>query len=410
MISVLSACGGGSGGSTTAPVNTVSSSSAILSSSLSSHSLPGSSISSSSIASEINSSQVSSSASSSAGHAIRPAKIEGFAAYANVTGGAGGQQITVSTGTQLNSALCNRATMSTPIIILVDGTINHGNTSAQGCNTQADVIEIKGMSNVSIIGVGNKALLDEIGIHLRDASNVIIQNIHVRNVKKSGTPISNGGDAIGMENGVTGVWIDHNWLEASGGEKEGYDSLLDMKSGVTDVTVSYNLFNDSSRAGLIGSSDTDDSNNNITFHHNWYHNIEQRTPLVRYALVHSYNNYWSNDSINTMIHGINSRMNAKVLVESNYFYNTNNPLLASSDSSVAGCWQTNNDNTISPQIYYSRSVGNGALAIPEILNGQLQSNCSVSVPYAVEMDASIDVPAIVMANAGVGIVSVTSEK
>jgi len=334
--------------------------------------------------------------------ALRPAKMEGFAAHAGVTGGQGGAVVTVTTGTQLNAALCARATMSTPITILVNGTISHANTTAQGCNTQADVIEIKQMSNVSIIGVGKNALFEEIGIHVRDASNIILQNLHIRNVKKSGSLTSNGGDAIGMETNVNRVWIDHNHLEASGGEKDGYDSLLDMKAGVTNVTVSYNLYNDSSRAGLIGSSDSDDKNTNITFHHNWYKNIEQRTPLIRHALVHMYNNYWSNDRIDYMFHAINSRMNAKALIESNYFYNVNNPLIASDDSDVAGCWQTNDDNTVLPSIYYSRTVGNGALVIPEVVDGQLQSTCSVTVPYTVEMDHSSTVPEIVMANAGVG--------
>lgn len=333
---------------------------------------------------------------------VRPAKIEGFAAYANVTGGAGGEVIYVSTGTELNAALCSgRASKTTPIIIMVDGTINHSNTTAQGCNTVADQIEIKQMSNVSIIGVGTNALFDELGIHVRDSSNIIIQNVHIRNVKKSGTPISNGGDAIGMESGVDKVWIDHNWLEASGGEKDGYDSLLDMKSGVTNVTVSYNLYNDSSRAGLVGYNDDDAANTNITFHHNWYRNIQQRTPLVRQALVHVYNNFWDNDDLNYMIHGINSRANGKVLVESNYFHNANNPLLASDDSPTPGCWQTNNDNTLAPY-YYSRSVGNGALVVPEMIDGQMQSTCVVTVPYTVDMDAAANVPAVVMANAGVG--------
>ncbi len=337
--------------------------------------------------------------------ALRPAKMEGFAAYAGVTGGAGGALVTVTSGTELNAALCSRATMSTPITILVNGTISHANTTVQGCNTQADVIEIKQMSNVSIIGVGTNALFEEIGIHVRDASNIILQNLHIRNVKKSGSPVSNGGDAIGMETNVNRVWIDHNWLEASGGEKDGYDSLLDMKAGVTNVTVSYNLFNDSSRAGLIGSSDSDNKNTNITFHHNWYKNIEQRTPLIRHALVHMYNNYWSNDRMDYMFHAINSRMNAQALVESNYFYNVNNPLIASDDSSVPGCWQTNNGNTVLPEIYYSRTVGNGALVIPQVVDGQLQSTCAVTVPYVVEMDAANDVPAIVMANVGVGKIS-----
>ncbi|AQT61275.1 fibronectin type III domain-containing protein [Cellvibrio sp. PSBB023] len=346
----------------------------------------------------------SSSSISSEANGLRPAKMEGFAAHAGVTGGAGGPVITVTTGTELNAALCGvrNGNRTAPVTIMVNGTINHGNTTAQGCDTQGDVIEIKKTSNVSIIGVGTNALFDEIGIHVRDASNIIIQNVHIRNVKKSGSPTSNGGDAIGMETNVDRVWIDHNWLEASGGEKDGYDSLLDMKSGVTNVTVSYNLFNDSSRAGLVGYNDSD-TNTNITFHHNWYKNIEQRTPLIRNALVHIYNNYWSNPSQTYMIHAINSRANAQALVESNYFYNVNNPLIASKDSPTPGCWQTNNDNTVLPTIYYSRTVENGqAWAIPAVVDGQLQSTCEVSVPYTVTMDAANNIPAIVMANAGVG--------
>ncbi len=82
----------------------------------------------------------------------------------------------------------------------------------------------------------------------------------------------------------------HAWKPAAA-RSDGYDSLLDMKAGVTNVTVSYNHYRNSSRAGLIGSSDDDAANTNITFHHNWYENIEQRTPLLRHGLVHTYNNY-----------------------------------------------------------------------------------------------------------------------
>jgi pectate lyase len=398
---VTSSAGPSSLAASSTPVSSKSSTPLMSNSSVATSINTSSSVVASVAPSSIATSQSSSSVASYNG-ALRPAKMEGFAAHAGVTGGQGGAVVTVTTGTQLNAALCARSTMSTPITILVNGTISHANTTAQGCNTQADVIEIKQMSNVSIIGVGTNALFEEIGIHVRDASNIILQNLHIRNVKKSGSPTSNGGDAIGMETNVNRVWIDHNHLEASGGEKDGYDSLLDMKAGVTNVTVSYNLYNDSSRAGLIGSSDSDDKNTNITFHHNWYKNIEQRTPLIRHALVHMYNNYWSNDRIDYMFHAINSRMNAKALVESNYFYNVNNPLIASDDSDVAGCWQTNDDNTVLPSIYYSRTVGNGALVIPEVVDGQLQSTCSVTVPYTVEMDHSSAVPEIVMANAGVG--------
>src|SRR5690606_21023772 len=144
------------------------------------------------------------------------------------TGGAGGQTVRATTGTQIHAALCSRAADDTPITIEVEGTINHGNTakvSGDSCNTAAGVIELKQVSNVTIVGVGNGATFDQLGIHLREASNIVIQNVTVKNVKKSGSPTSNGGDAIGMESDVRNVWVDHVTLEASGGESEGFDGL-----------------------------------------------------------------------------------------------------------------------------------------------------------------------------------------
>ncbi len=253
---------------------------------------------------------------------------------------------------------------------------------------------------MTLIGVGSSGVLDQIGVHVRNSSNIIIRNLWIKNVKKSGSPISNGGDAIGFESTVNNIWVDHNTLEASGGESDGYDSLLDMKAGVTNVTVSWNHYRNSSRAGLIGSSDDDAANTNITFHHNWYENIQQRTPLLRHGLVHTYNNYWSNLSNSDMIHGINSRMGGRVLVEGNYFKNSNNPLIASDDSPQPGCWQTRS-NTLDSYTY-DRSVGNGALVVPVIINGQFDSTCSVTVPYSYTLDASTSIPSIVMAGSGHG--------
>jgi pectate lyase len=318
------------------------------------------------------------------------------------TGGAGGVTVTARTGTEINAALCGRASMSTPIIIRVDGTINHGNTTdvSGQCDATATEIQFKGVSNVTLIGVGNRGVLDQIGVHLRGTSNIIIRNLWIRNVKKSGSPISNGGDAIGMESTVNNVWVDHNTLEASGGESDGYDSLVDLKAGVTNVTISYNHLRNSSRGGLIGSSDSDAANTNITYHHNWYENIEQRTPLLRHGLAHSYNNYFSNLSNSDMIHGINSRMGGRILVEGNYFKNSNNPLIASDDSDEPGCWQTRLN--FLDSISYDRSVGDGALVVPIISGGQFDSTCSVSVSYPYTLESASSMPTVIPANAGHG--------
>ncbi|MDT0527762.1 pectate lyase [Micromonospora sp. DSM 115977] len=307
------------------------------------------------------------------------------------TGGAGGQTVRVSTGTGIHTALCTRASSSTPIIIEVQGTINHGNTakvSGDSCNTAAGVIELKQISNVTIIGVGTGAVFDQLGIHIRDSSNIIIRNVTVRNVKKSGSPTSNGGDAIGMESTVRNVWVDHATLEASGGESEGYDGLFDMKDNVQYVTLSYSILRNSGRGGLIGSSESDRSNGFVTFHHNLYENIDSRTPLLRGGIAHIYNNHY----VSLHESGINSRAGARAKVENNYFRNSKD-VLGTFYTSEAGYWQVAGN--VFDNVTWSSRSGDNNPAGPNPV-----SNTSVSIPYSYSLDGAACVPDVVRQTAG----------
>ncbi|GEA87230.1 pectate lyase [Cellulomonas cellasea] len=313
----------------------------------------------------------------------------GFAA--GTTGGAGGQTVRATTGTAIHAALCARASKTTPITIEVEGTINHGNTSqvsGTGCSTAAGVIELKGISNVSIVGVGSGATFDQLGIHIRDSSNIIIQNVTIRNVKKSGSPTSNGGDAIGMESTVRNVWVDHVTLEASGGESAGYDGLFDLKNDVENVTLSYAILRNSGRGGLIGSSETDTGSGNITFHHNLYSNIDSRTPLLRGGVAHIYNNHY----LNLHESGINSRAGAKAKVENNYFEDSKD-VLGTFYTDQAGTWQTAGN--ILDNVTWSAKSSDANPAGPS-----MASTTTVSVPYSYRLDGASCVPAIVSQTAG----------
>jgi pectate lyase len=307
------------------------------------------------------------------------------------TGGAGGATVRATTGTQIHQALCNRASSSTPITIEVQGTINHGNTtkvSGDSCNTAADKIELKEISNVTIIGVGGGAVFDQLGIHIRDSSNIIIQNVTVQNVKKSGSPTSNGGDAIGMESTVRNVWVDHVNLIASGGEDAGYDGLFDMKDSTQYVTLSYSYLRNSGRGGLIGSSESDTGNGYITFHHNRYENIDSRTPLLRGGIAHIYNNYYY--SLNES--GINSRAGARAKVENNYFQNSMN-VLGTFYTDAAGYWQASGN--ILDNVTWSARDSQTNPAGPG-----MASTTTVSVPYSYGLDNASCVPSIVKSTAG----------
>ncbi|MFE5394834.1 polysaccharide lyase family 1 protein [Streptomyces sp. NPDC056568] len=307
------------------------------------------------------------------------------------TGGAGGQTVRATTGTAIHQALCGRASSSTPIVIQVEGTINHGNTakvSGDSCSTAAGVIELKEISNVTIVGVGGGAVFDQLGIHIRDSSNIIIQNVTVRNVKKSGSPTSNGGDAIGMESGVRNVWVDHTTLEASGGESEGFDGLFDMKDNTQYVTLSYSVLRNSGRGGLIGSSESDRSNGYVTFHHNKYENIDSRAPLLRGGIAHIYNNHYV--SLNES--GINSRAGAKAKVDNNYFEDSKD-VLGTFYTDQAGSWQVSGN--IFDNVTWSEREGDNNPAGPNPT-----SNTTVGIPYSYDLDAADCVPSVVSQTAG----------
>ncbi|MBO3085343.1 pectate lyase family protein [Cellulomonas fengjieae] len=318
--------------------------------------------------------------------------VSGFATQnGGTTGGAGGATVTATTGTAIHAALCNRASASTPITIQVQGTINHGNTakvSGNSCSTAAGVIELKQISNVTIVGVGSGATFDQLGIHIRDSSNIVIQNVTVKNVKKSGSPTSNGGDAIGMEGTVRNVWVDHVTLEASGGESEGYDGLFDLKNDVEYVTLSYSILRNSGRGGLIGSSEDDRGSGYITFHHNRYDNIDSRTPLLRGGVAHIYNNSYNR------IHesGINSRAGARAKVENNYFKDSKD-VLGTFYTDQAGTWQVAGN--IFDNVTWSSRSGDNQPAGPNPT-----STTTVSIPYAYTLDGASCVPAIVAQTAG----------
>ncbi|MGC3002005.1 pectate lyase family protein [Streptomyces sp. G35A] len=318
--------------------------------------------------------------------------VTGYATQnGGTTGGAGGQTVRATTGTAIHAALCNRASASTPITIQVEGTINHGNTakvSGGSCSTAAGVIELKQISNVTIVGVGSGAVFDQLGIHIRQSKNIIIQNVTVRNVKKSGSPTSNGGDAIGMESDVRNVWVDHVTLEASGGESEGFDGLFDMKDNTQYVTLSYSTLRNSGRGGLIGSSESDVSNGFVTFHHNLYENIDSRAPLLRGGIGHMYNNHYK--SLNES--GINSRAGARAKVDNNYFEDSKD-VLGTFYTDAAGYWQVSGN--IFDNVTWSSRSGDHNPAGPDP-----QSNTSVSIPYSYSLDAATCVPSVVSQTAG----------
>ncbi len=304
---------------------------------------------------------------------------QGFASLnGGTTGGSGSNAVTVtvSTGAQLQQALNNRD-LNRPLTIRVNGTITPANS---GNLTKFD---IKDMNNVTIIGVGNRGVLDGIGIKIWRANNVIIRNLTIRYVNIGDK------DAISIEGPSRRIWIDHNDLyNTLNSNKDFYDELVSGKKDVDNITISYNKLHDSWKTSLWGSNDSDSFNRRITFHHNHWYNVNSRLPLFRYGQAHIFNNLYQN----ILETGINSRMGATIRIENNVFENTKNPIVSFYSNSL-GFWDIRNNQFVNTTW---QSSSDGVIAGPS-----LNSTGVLNLPYSFTQLPTNQVKAHVLANAGV---------
>ena len=163
----------------------------------------------------------------------------------------------------------------------MDGTITPDNSGT------ATKFDIKDMNDVSIIGVGNSALFDGIGIKIWRANNVIVRNITVRYVRIGDK------DHITIDGPSSNIWIDHNtFYNSLDVHKDYYDELVSGKGDINNITLSYNILRDSWKTSPRGSSDTDNFNRRITFLGNYWKNANSRLPLFRFGEGHVLNNYY----------------------------------------------------------------------------------------------------------------------
>jgi pectate lyase len=228
-------------------------------------------------------------------------KIIGFANVdGSTTGGLGGQTVTVSTLADLKRA----AESNSPLIIKVAGTI-----------TGSGFVSIK--SNKSILGLRGSRI-EGVGLLVYGSSNVIIQNMTIRNV----VTYSN----IVIKEGAHHVWVDH--CDLSSDRSRGwdyYDGLLDVGNRADYISLSWNKLHDSHIPMLIGFGDgnTNDTGHlRTTVYNNYFYNCSERQPSTRFGYIHCFNNYLLNGSG----YGIGVTMGATVRTDNNYFENQKVPI------------------------------------------------------------------------------------
>ncbi|KAF8071988.1 pectin lyase fold/virulence factor [Lyophyllum atratum] len=224
--------------------------------------------------------------------------------YASQNGGtkgdAGGTTTTVSAAAAFQTAIKT----DTAKTVFLKGPITLSSQATVGNNT-------------SIIGVGTSGVITGGGLKIVGKSNVIVRNLVINKVV--------GNDAITIQR-ANNIWIDHNeFFSDTTHGFDFYDGQVDITHACDFITVSFNYFHDHYKCSLVGhdpSNSVEDTGKfHLTYHHNRWNNIHTRTPALRFAHVHSYNNLFDN----VVSQGIHSRSKAQVLIEGNVFANTSEP-------------------------------------------------------------------------------------
>lgn len=196
----------------------------------------------------------------------------------------------------------------TPVTIWLSGTF--GPEDGRDFSEAHPWFDVKDVSNLSFYGT-DSFVMDRIGIFCVRANNIIIRNINFRQPKAN-----NGADAVSMQE-CEGVWVDHCTFTSLNQTKDYEDGSTDITHGSKNVTVSWNHYILTQKSCLVGhsNSQTTDTEITATFHHNWFDQSSSRHPRVRFGKVHVYNNLFDGNTT----YGVGSAYGAKVLVEYNYF-------------------------------------------------------------------------------------------
>lgn len=307
------------------------------------------------------------------------------------TGGLGGQIVTAGTEDELT----RYAASTEPLIIVVRGSLRIP------FGTQVPVA-----SNKTIIGVGPVAELVGGGLFLNGTHNVVIRNLRIRDSyipgDWDGKSAENDNDGIRLDT-AHHVWIDHVAFERLG------DGMVDVRKDSDYVTLSWNVFTAHNKT--VGIGWTSNVITKITLHHNRFAYTYQRNASIdNTAAAHVYNNWFRGFGQ----YGTMSRGAARVVAESNYYSDGEDPIVAKDPSSQV----VNRDNVFvntrgrrdnvgaafDPASYY-RSAPDAASQVPAVVGsyaGPLSKGRTYGRTLTVALDGTGDFGSISAAVAAAG--------
>lgn len=241
----------------------------------------------------------------------------GFAA--SVTGGEGGQTVTVENFAQLKAAIQPKSFDKTSKIIYVQGTI-----------TFDGQYEVNGVENKTVIGLPGATfenMNEDIATSSNDKNAAVkktgilllknCKNIAIRNItfKSAGACDFNGNDNLCTQ-GSTNIWVDHCDFQ------DGVDGNFDIVNGSDNISVTWCRFRyllpargkgyggsseDHRYTNLIGNGDSqngDEGKLRTTFANCWWDDgCRERMPRVRFGKVHTLNCLYSSSVANYCVGG-----------------------------------------------------------------------------------------------------------
>ncbi|MCP5324860.1 MAG: pectate lyase [Oceanospirillaceae bacterium] len=267
--------------------------------------------------------------------------------------------------------------------IVQDHTVDaNGDCAVAHWDDEYRFVQIKEMTaGVTILGAAGSSA--NFGIVVNKSTDVVIRNMKIGALGGA----ANDADMLRIDSS-SNVWIDHNELFAVNNECNGspdgdltFEGALDIKKDSHNITVSYNYIHDVKKVGLDGSSNTDIAGGReITYHHNYYENVNSRLPLQRGGWTHFYNNFYSHIKSS----GINVRQLGYALIEYNWFENSANPITCRFDSSNCGYWQLRGNNLQSTEDNATYGISWSSVSAPQVNadNWQSTADFPITLPYS----------------------------
>lgn len=212
-----------------------------------------------------------------------------------------------------------------PLVVIMEEGVYTGTGSLSGTGSvwspSTGMFSIEEQADLTIIGRGDAVL--KFGFNVKRSWNIIFRNLTFFDYYDDGINIG------GTE--THHVWVDHCTFghpTTMPANKDHPDGGVDVKDGASYVTVSWCVFRNSWKTGLVGHSDSNESTDTgrlkTTFYMNHYVNTNSRHPRVRFGEVHVLNNFYEG----VLNYGIAAAFKANVVAEGNFFLNTVWPMYA----------------------------------------------------------------------------------